>query len=185
MFWLYALMAVLPAVAIYKTVTRLDDSSPSVTVGIMMSGLVFIIQVAMIWAGGVLWMTLAVLVFMLALLMIVAMWQERRDGLHQPLPMPHERTPGVPFTEIEFDYVDAKGDRSHRTVEVWAVDDEYFEGHCHKAHDTRTFVIGRIRGKVLVHDTGELLAPRQWVAQARRSPGNAGRVQGRTGLPKK
>lgn len=89
------------------------------------------------------------------------------------------RIPQVPFTEIEFDYVDAKGDRSHRTVAVWAVDDEYIEGHCHKANDTRTFVIGRIRGKVTVHDTGELLTPRQWAAQARQDPLNPGHVQGR------
>ncbi len=89
------------------------------------------------------------------------------------------RMPQSVFTEIEFDYIDAQGDHSHRTVEVWAVDDEYFEGRCHKAHDTRTFVIGRIRGKVLVHDTGELLAPRRWAAQARRDPLNTGRVEGR------
>lgn len=104
------------------------------------------------------------------------------DQWHRDNPLDSDAAvlpPGVPFTEIEFNYLDAKGDRSHRTVEVWAVDDEYFEGHCHKAHSTRTFVIGRIRGKVLVHDTGELLSPRQWAAQARQDPLNSGHVQGR------
>lgn len=93
------------------------------------------------------------------------------------------RIPQVAFTKIEFDYYDAKGDRSHRSVDVWAVDDEYFEGHCHKAHDTRTFVIGRIRGKVTVHDTGEILTPSQWAAQAHQDPLNTGHVQGRPSPP--
>lgn len=84
-----------------------------------------------------------------------------------------------PFTEIEFSYIDAKGDRSHRTVEVWAVDDEYFEGYCHKACDIRTFVIGRIRGKVLVRETGELLPAKRWAAEAISDPGNTGYVEGR------
>ncbi|MBZ0126418.1 MAG: hypothetical protein K8F32_08620 [Rhodocyclaceae bacterium] len=73
---------------------------------------------------------------------------------------------------ITFDYLDAKGNRSHRTVDITAVDREYFEGYCHKALDTRTFVIGRVRGKVLVCDTGELLPAKQWAAGARRDPRN-------------
>lgn len=123
-------------------------------------------------------MTLSVLVFLSSVLLIAATFMQK-DGLTEPLPIAKDCTPESPFTEIEFDYVDANGDRSHRTVEVWAVDEEYFEGHCHKAYDTRTFVIGRIRGKVTVHDTGEVLPPRQWAALARQDPLNHGHVHGR------
>lgn len=84
---------------------------------------------------------------------------------------------------IEFDYLDAKGNRSHRTVDVTAVDKEYFEGYCHKALDTRTFVIGRVRGKVLVRDTGELLAAKQWAADARRDSRNGEITMGGTWKP--
>lgn len=87
------------------------------------------------------------------------------------------------IAEIEFDYTDASGVRSHRTVSVDAVDDDYFEGFCHKAADTRTFVIGRVRGKVLVRDTGELLTAKQWAAEARKDPRNTGLVMNRGWRP--
>lgn len=80
--------------------------------------------------------------------------------------------PGAALCQIEFDYVDANGNRSHRRVDVTAVDREYLDGYCHRACDIRTFVIGRVRGKVLVCDTGELLPAKEWAAQARRDPGN-------------
>lgn len=79
---------------------------------------------------------------------------------------------GAGFETITFDYVDSHGERSHRTVEVTAVDDEYLEGFCHKAQAERTFVIGRIRGKVMVDDTAEVMAPKKWAAEARRNPHN-------------
>lgn len=79
---------------------------------------------------------------------------------------------GAAFETITFDYVDAQGERSHRTVDVTAVDDEYLEGFCHKAQAERTFVIGRIRGKVMVDDTAEVMAPKKWAAAARRNPHN-------------
>lgn len=74
--------------------------------------------------------------------------------------------------DIEFDYRDARGNDSHRHVNVEAVDREYLQGHCHKASDTRTFVIGRVRGKVLDLETGEVLAPKAWAAEARKHPLN-------------
>lgn len=79
---------------------------------------------------------------------------------------------GESLAMIEFDYEDARGRRSHRTVSVSAVDGEYFEGFCHTALETRTFVIGRVRGKVTVTDTGEVLTAREWAADARRDPRN-------------
>lgn len=77
------------------------------------------------------------------------------------------------LAEIEFDYVDARGKKSHRRVDVSAVDGEYLEGFCHEALATRTFVIGRVRGKVLDCSTGELLTPKRWAAQARKDPKNS------------
>lgn len=79
---------------------------------------------------------------------------------------------GSYLAEIEFDYVDARGKASHRRVSVEAVDAEYLEGFCHAALETRTFVVGRVRGKILDTGTGELLAPKKWAAQARRDPRN-------------
>lgn len=178
MLWLYALMVLLPPLVIYNVMTKDNENPDTAVVAIVFGGTIAFLQIAMVWAGGWLWMTLAVLVFLFFVLIIVSTLKERIDGLPGPL-ITAGRISSVPFTEIEFDYLDAKGDRSHRTVEVWAVDDEYFEGHCHKASSTRTFVIGRIRGKVLVHDTGELLSPRQWAAQARQDPLNSAQVQGR------
>lgn len=76
------------------------------------------------------------------------------------------------IADIEFDYRDARGCDSHRRVEVEAVDRDYFQGLCRKANATRTFVIGRVRGKVLDLETGELLAARDWAAAARSHPMN-------------
>lgn len=76
------------------------------------------------------------------------------------------------LAEIEFDYVDARGKRSHRRVDVNAVDGEYLEGFCHEALATRTFVIGRVRGQVTDVSTGEMLPAKKWAALARRDPLN-------------
>jgi len=83
------------------------------------------------------------------------------------------------IADIEFDYRDASGNASHRRVEVHSIDDEYFEGFCHKAMATRTFVIGRVRGKVLDRDTGELLPPKKWASGVRNDPRNSGVVESR------
>ncbi len=79
---------------------------------------------------------------------------------------------GVTIADIEFDYTDAKGADSRRRVEVEAINSEYFQGHCHKADAERTFVIGRVRGRVLDLASGELLAPKAWAAEARKHPLN-------------
>lgn len=83
------------------------------------------------------------------------------------------------ISDIEFDYRDASDNASHRRVEVHSIDDEYFEGFCHKAMATRTFVIGRVRGKVLDRDTGELLPPKKWASGVRNDPRNSGVVESR------
>lgn len=76
------------------------------------------------------------------------------------------------IADIEFDYRDARGKDSHRHVYVEAVDQEYFQGFCFKASDTRTFVIGRVKGKVIDVDTGELLSAKALAAKARQHPDN-------------
>ncbi len=86
-----------------------------------------------------------------------------------------DELPG-PLCEIEFDYENASGAESHRTVEVYAVDEAYFEGFCHKALETRTFAISRVIGKVVVHDTGEVLSAWKWAAQASSDARNPGVV---------
>lgn len=83
------------------------------------------------------------------------------------------------LADIEFNYRDSGGHDSHRHVGVEAVDDEYFEGHCYTANDTRTFVIGRVRGKVTDIDTGELLPPKKWADGVRNDPRNSGVVKNR------
>ncbi|PKO49029.1 MAG: hypothetical protein CVU31_02605 [Betaproteobacteria bacterium HGW-Betaproteobacteria-4] len=95
------------------------------------------------------------------------------DEPHEDLQRWHDKAERrCPIADIEFDYRNAQGADSHRRVDVEAVDREYFQGHCHKADATRTFVIGRVRGKVLDRETGELLAPKAWAAAARRHPLN-------------
>lgn len=74
--------------------------------------------------------------------------------------------------DIEFDYRDARGNDSHRHVAVEAIDKEYLQGYCHKARGTRTFAIGRVRGKVLDRESGELFSPKAWAAEARKHPIN-------------
>lgn len=100
-------------------------------------------------------------------------WEARSRGIGYNVPMPDTvANTEIGFETITFDYVDAQGERSHRTVDVTAVDDEYLEGFCHMAQAERTFVIGRIRGKVFVDDTAEVVAPKKWAAEARRNPLN-------------
>lgn len=76
------------------------------------------------------------------------------------------------IADIEFDYRDARGNDSHRHVAVQAVAREHLQGYCYKAHDTRTFRVDGMRGKVLDVETGELLPPRQWAAAVRADPLN-------------
>lgn len=76
------------------------------------------------------------------------------------------------IADIEFDYRNSQWQESHRRVEVEAVDAEYFQGYCHKAGETRTFLIARVRGEVLDLDSGELLPAKDWAKAARLLPGN-------------
>lgn len=103
-------------------------------------------------------------------------WPAESSATKTPAPaMPDITTASTEsdvISTITFDYIDARGNESHRTVEVTAVDDEYFEGLCFTAGETRTFVIGRVQGKVMDVSTGEMLTARKWAAQARKHPLN-------------
>lgn len=88
-------------------------------------------------------------------------------------------TSSEPIARIEFNYRDAHGNDSRRQVDVESIDEEYFEGFCHKANATRTFVIGRVHGNITNLDTGEVLPPKRWAATTRDNPRNNGVVEHR------
>lgn len=177
MFAVYLALVLVPAYGFYRFMNRDEGDDPS----LFLPMAIFVIQFFLVLNDGWLPLTVATLIFLMGAFLLYGCWylSGRSEAPGVPEGSYVTAFQGAPFTEIEFNYLDAKGDRSHRTVQVWAVDDEYFEGHCRKAEATRTFVIGRIRGKVLVHDTGELLSPREWAAQARKDPLNTENVQGR------
>jgi hypothetical protein len=79
---------------------------------------------------------------------------------------------GTGFTTIAFSYVDRAGNPTRRTVDVWAVDDDYLEGRCHYAMDKRTFMLSRIQGKITDIDVGESMSVRKWAAAAMEHPDN-------------
>lgn len=75
------------------------------------------------------------------------------------------------LARIEFSYIDAEGEFSHRSVNVFAVDARRFEGYCHVAHATRTFLVERVQGDVVDLDTGEVLAPASWAKSLKKQTG--------------
>lgn len=85
---------------------------------------------------------------------------------------PPQPAPAGSLGDIEFDYTNAQGSKSHRKVSVRAVDAEHIEGICHHAREIRTFTISRVSGDVLVCDTGELLSAKDWANSARLDPRN-------------
>lgn len=66
---------------------------------------------------------------------------------------------------ISFEYVDAKGDWSMRTVSVHSVSSTRIKGECHACREERTFLLDRIEGDIVNLETGEVLDPQEWAAQ--------------------
>lgn len=66
---------------------------------------------------------------------------------------------------ISFEYVDANGDWSMRTVTVHSVSSSRIKGECHTRRAERTFLLDRIEGDIVDLDTGEILRPRDWARQ--------------------
>lgn len=89
---------------------------------------------------------------------------------------------GGGFATVEFDYEDANGVASHRTVDVVAVDGRYIEGWCHYAGALRTFVIGRIQGAI-TEAGGEQFHPIAWARKAIASAGNTHKARSRRQSP--
>lgn len=106
-------------------------------------------------------------------------WKARDSRQEGPRIADRSSRHAAPIADIEFGYRDGEGNTTRRRVEVEAIDDEYFEGYCHLAGDTRTFVIGRMKGMVTDMDTGEVLPPFVWAEGARGHPGNSGVVMNR------
>jgi hypothetical protein len=167
---------------IYKVILRItEDQFPGIVAGVLffvVSGFSFI-------AGGW-WSLIGYAIFIYAVAAYFQPLIEFKSGAERKRessvrPLPFQKTEYL--ADIEFDYRDASDNASHRRVGVETVDDEYFEGFCHKACDTRTFVIGRVRGKILDRDSGELLPPRQWAAVVRNDARNSGVVMNRGWKP--
>ena len=70
---------------------------------------------------------------------------------------------------ISFDYVDAEGEFSSRRVKVTMVGQWQFEGVDLEKHATRTFRHDRVVGDVTSELTGEVLAAKDWAADARQN----------------
>lgn len=77
-----------------------------------------------------------------------------------------------PLDEVQFVYRDQLGKQSQRRVSVAAIDEQYFEGHCHTRHATRTFITRRIVGDITRLTTGEIVRSKTWARQLRRHPHN-------------
>ena len=75
--------------------------------------------------------------------------------------------------EIQFSYPNREGPGyAPRHVSVWAVDEDYLEGYCHKRQRKRTFSLLRIRGKVTSMSTGEIQSVEKWASTMRLLPNN-------------
>ena len=68
--------------------------------------------------------------------------------------------------EVRFDYIDAGGRWSRRTVSIAAHGDEMFDAFCEDRQDLRTFRYDRIQGDIIDVDTGEVIEVRTWRQQA-------------------
>lgn len=62
---------------------------------------------------------------------------------------------------VHFDYENAKGELSSRTVSVYKVGDTSFTGICHAQTEERTFRFDRIIGLVLLHESQMLVGPHE------------------------
>lgn len=182
MFWVYAALTLTTIVVFYKVVTRNDAATgeDNSTVALIFSIPIATMQGILFAVDGWVWNGLGFIVALVDGWVIFALWEARGVPVVGGIaPAPFLASAAIDsFCMIEFDYVDARGKKSRRSVDVSAVDAEYLEGFCHEAQATRTFVIGRVRGKVLDLLTGELLTPKRWAAQARKDPHNGVIIMG-------
>lgn len=70
---------------------------------------------------------------------------------------------GWALCSIAFDYEDATGAWTERTVTVHSVNRVHFKGECHDKHAERTFRLDRVMSDIADIDTGEILDVDEWV----------------------
>lgn len=78
--------------------------------------------------------------------------RDRRNALNDGLSL------STAARVLAFDYVDAEGEFSRRTVTVTGFNREYFRGMCHLRGDYRTFRFDRVAGGLVDTATGEVMA---------------------------
>ena len=78
--------------------------------------------------------------------------RDRRNAVAEGL------SPANAAKVLAFDYVDAEGNSSRRTVTVTGFNREYLRGMCHLRGDYRTFRFDRVVGGLVDTATGEIMA---------------------------
>src|SRR5690606_29339924 len=70
---------------------------------------------------------------------------------------------GWELCSIAFEYDDAYGEWTERTVTVYSVTQDHLKGECHLRHAERSFRLDRIMSDITDIDTGEILDVDDWV----------------------
>lgn len=157
-------------------VMKVEEPSPAKCHGV--SAVVGLIGAGLLWwlispAEGTSeigwgWTILACIIALVLLSLAKAAPQAATEVLEK-----HERAntrairTGWRMGEVEFTYMDAEGEITHRRVTVHSATATYLKGECHKRQAERTFRVDRIIGDVVDCDTGEIISPRQWVKKAK------------------
>lgn len=126
----------------------------------------FLLTVAMLGT----WETISIVLFAIFLLVHLMMLQQPQAAKSPPVPTGAavgagtSQPPNVGILDtIQFTYRDAKGQVSHRIVQVYMVDGTYIDGFCMDRQADRTFRVDRIIGEVISESTGEVMEPREWI----------------------
>ncbi len=85
--------------------------------------------------------------------------QRRKSGLK---PSPSQKLSQQLLKKIAFLYINAKGERKFREVDVISYDGFYLKGYCYLAREVRTFILDRIDGAIIIRETGEAVEPYEW-----------------------
>lgn len=165
---IYLMISVASWWLVYKAFMRITEDSFSGTI----TGIFFFVVSGFSFIVGGWWSLIGYGLFIYA---AAAYFQPLIDSARTGSTAPQRE----PLARIEFSYRDARGNDSRRKVDVEAIDGEYFEGFCHRANATRTFVIGRVKGSISNVDTGELLPPTRWAEIMRKNLRNDGVVVNR------
>lgn len=72
---------------------------------------------------------------------------------------------GWALCTVAFEYEDASGLWTDRTVTVHSVTDDYIKGECHDRGAERTFRLDRVMSDITDTETGEILDVDEWAQQ--------------------